>query len=533
MRFMKKANNRIWSKAVALLMLCSLVLPMVPTAEAEKIEVKEGKVEIYRYEWINTYEELTDQNIFPTGKRVPVMIAWENTNGEKPEQGGWGDGTLWYAKDSKDPDGNRVFKPVNSAPAGEGAFNYKAHESWILPVSYYTETFFSKEKMGHFHLERRSATDKEYYSEDNEGNKKPSPRFRMLVSERYLGQHYAGLWIYHIGELSYNSSWENNANQTWFKACDWNVRMFADNDKKYNADYRWGNVNFHYVSSGNDDHVKHKGNTMYVSDDGAEENGWDRNFRIYKETKWEFESYVEDITVQDGQTFRINKEMFVPDDVTITVEDGGLCVVNARLALNGQIKVEKGGTLIIEEGVAVCPFANESDKAGSIFIDGGNVLVMEGAKVVSDDTRSKITVNNGGSLINRGLVVARNLSVNTSGRVVNEPASAMALGMSLMENRGFIQEWTIQELYNALEPENLYSSVYLSDGGQLINRGMAKIGGSWGDSEGEEIPNPVVLKTRGTYLCRNEGGGIVDGLILHDAQYTSKMITYVDQWPQN
>ena len=125
--------------------------------------------------------------------------------------------------------------------------------------------------------------------------------------------------------------------------------------------------------------------------------------------------------------------------VTLTVADGGILSVGAGVFNDGTIKVNKGGTLIVKKNALVMPEETEK-KTGNIICDGGDLIVLSGARVVLEGPKGLDMKN--GTLENHGVIITRagmltDCIVNNRGALYRESWVRSA-------SRGAFMDWTPQ-----------------------------------------------------------------------------------------
>ena len=110
---------------------------------------------------------------------------------------------------------------------------------------------------------------------------------------------------------------------------------------------------------------------------------------------------------------------------TLTVKDGGILSIGSGLYNDGTIRVEKGGTLIIQQDAFLMPMNTDSG-TGNVICDGGDVIVYSGGKLVCEGVSGfKMTDanNNYGTVYNYGLIMATNLTLKGKARSVHNEGS--------------------------------------------------------------------------------------------------------------
>lgn len=98
-----------------------------------------------------------------------------------------------------------------------------------------------------------------------------------------------------------------------------------------------------------------------------------------------------------------NNYLRIAPGMTLTVEDGGILSVGTGVFNDGTIKIKKGGTLIVKEGAYVGP-KEYGQKLGNIVCEGGDVVVMPGAKIYLEGAAG-LKLSDDAHLVNNGLIV--------------------------------------------------------------------------------------------------------------------------------
>ena len=507
-----KKVKTVLRRVTSLLLACLVVLPLVPQASGEALQVERGKVTIYQFDWMNSYEELTDPNIFPEGQWVDIMLAWDDTTSSDS----WGNGKVWVAGRPINSKGHGTFKGNNNGYYDAyDEFGYWADESWYIGgdsgISIEAESFFTQNDWGHFRI-RRVGKDSDGDNETETANgKKDSPTFNFAVWDNE-GKHWGFGW--QKVSTPQTTSWTDN--RLWEEIYMENrqyeeltFQLFADPAQRDKADYRYGTINIFDPRSmvEFDPYFTHNGNTISMSWIYYAGKGWNRGFRVYTRTVRSFDVFVDDITVNKGVTFRIDEDVMLPDDTTITVKDGGVMVVNSHLILNGSVVVEEGGTVILNENATVSPYYNESDNSGSFDIRGGNVVMMDNAKLVSDSENSFISITEGGSLINNGLVVASHLRLSEAALLRNEAGSTFVIGHNIGDSHASAKADPISQILKEMSSTGTRSDISITGKSKFINRGKI-ISRASADS----IYMPVVVTVADAAVGRNEGNGTTEGI---------------------
>lgn len=508
-----KKRKTLWRSIVAMALVCCTVLPMVPQAAAAPLNVQMGKVTIYEYHWINTYEELTSDELFPENEWVDVVLAWdESMNDDK-----WNSGVIRFAGGAQNAAGESTFKITDE---GKKTFICTSDPAWRIGsgttegVAVNAETFYTQEKMGHMRLKRTGGYDNNDNNDSQTGSgSKKSPQFRFSITDGdgkdwYWGQEHIvtpGAAAWGPNKLNPYEYWEDN-----YEPYDATVRLFANPKKQNSKDYAYGSVHIFEARGTFDEdfYLRHDANRLFTEEYLFTKSSVERALRIYvRETK-EFDVFMDDITVGDGQTFRINEQVLVSDDVTITVEDGGVMVVNDHLGNNGKIVVEEGGTLIVEDGATITPLYAETGNtwANKIFLQGGNMIVHENGKVLSGGESAGISITGGGSLVNYGDIYTTLVYMSDAAYLRNENGGDLVIGVTFDNGLCLSVDGLagIPKNYFSLNPAGfleVYGRSKLVNCGKILTPGAA---GFFADAS-----LPYACGARASVV--NEDGGTMEG----------------------
>ena len=172
--------------------------------------------------------------------------------------------------------------------------------------------------------------------------------------------------------------------------------------------------------------------------------GWSDNdlkkFALYKRTALRMSALDGDLTVKSGAPMQTQNNLYVRSGKTITVEDGAVLTVRGVLYLDGQIKVKKGGTLILQNGACIQPLGRVNGATGespsdSITLEGGNLILLSGSRLLTGVFGRGLQTSGGASVLNCGTII--------------QASSARWDGLSL-ENRAngmLVTGWTIDSSY--------------------------------------------------------------------------------------
>ncbi len=203
---------------------------------------------------------------------------------------------------------------------------------------------------------------------------------------------------------------------------------------------------------------------------------WEFPFRIYSYRPVEYDAIVKSFTIGKGTTYSIDKQLIVDEGVIITVEDGGLLTVDRELLNNGKIIVKNGGTVVVNEGGYIMSYDQNAD--GKISLDGGNLVIMDGAKVICDQDRGTLDAKNGATILNRGmLMVGNNLSLNNNTCLINEAGAMLLVGGRIAKERGGVGAFSFEEIISRLDTEMF--TYLISNKSKIINKGVINQPPEW------------------------------------------------------
>lgn len=426
--------------------------------EAEQGDTQDaiGKVTLYEYHWVNTVDEL--MALANNRQWTDILLAWEHAD----NPGYSNRYRVWYTKEVWYDQGVPNYK---NGSAGEGTINeffYWSNECLGSDgySSAYEESFILPSKVGHFQVRLADWDDENpvdgYTTEA--GQEQPSPVFNFRFD---IGR---GRYVY-IGNNGFYDDEEDVE--------DYTVQLRLG---MRNEDDLYGSVWIINNMWGVDEMITRMGNSFGVSD-WTTSDYWEYPFRIYSSNTVEYDAIVKSFTVGRGATYSIDRRLILDEGVTITVEDGGILTVDNQLLNNGRIVVKNGGTVVVNEGGYI--MAYDAKKEGKITLDGGNLVIMDGAKVICDQNGGVLEAKNGASILNRGLLlVGDTLILNNNSYLKNESTAMLLLGGRITYMRGAIGAASFEDVKNNMVIEEF---TYLcSNKSKLINKGIisAPKGGS-------------------------------------------------------
>ena len=403
-----------------------------------------GKVTLYEYSWVNTVEEV--MALADNSKQwTDIILAWEDANGSgtsNPDKV-WYTKEVWYEENSPNYDNDTTeYQYWSNDTLGSDGYSSAHAETFLLPS-----------KTGHFQIKHTgwdSDNPIDGY-EDAAGKTQNSPKFQFRFGIGNQKNLYVGEW---------------NFKENPGDAEDYTVQLRLgkeDSDDIYGSMHifinkGWGASDVCFTRAGN---RLDKSLSWYSKD-------WEFPFRIYTCRPVEYDAIVKSFTIGKGASYSIDKQLIVNEDVTITVENGGVLMVDKELLNNGKIFVKNGGTVIVNEGG--CIMSYDQNASGEITLNGGNMIIMDGAKVICDQSGGSLLAENGATILNRGLLMVGNMLIMNKNAVLKNESNAMLLlGGRIARERGGIGAFAFDEI--ASRVENNSFGYLLSQNAKIINKG--------------------------------------------------------------
>ena len=408
-----------------------------------------GKVTLYEYSWVNTVEEL--MALASNKEWANIMLAWEDADGSgtsNPDKV-WYTKEIWYEEDKLNySNANTEYYYYSNDTLGSDGYSSPYAESFILPT-----------RVSHFQMKFTGWDSHNPISgyTDAEGKSQDSPMFQIRFD---VGR---GKYIY-FG----NDHFEEDSGD----ALDYTtqLRLGKAHDEDISGSFyifrSMGGAAFDWLVD--DEYLTRKNNRLDVSNDNGSKY-WEYPFRIYTYRPVEYDAVVKSFTIGKGATYSIDKQLIVDKGVTITVEDGGVLMVDRGLLNNGKIVVKNGGTVIVNEGGYI--MAYDKNALGEITLNGGNMIIMDGGKVICDQSGGSLLAENGATILNRGLLMVGNMLIMNKNAVLKNESNAMLLlGGRIARERGGIGAFAFDEI--ASRVENNSFGYLLSQNAKIINKGV-------------------------------------------------------------
>jgi hypothetical protein len=404
-----------------------------------------GKVNLYEYSWVDTVEEL--MALAGSDGWSDIMLAWEDADGSgtsNPDK-------VWYTKEIWNDEenlpnysnANTEYYYYSNDTLGSDGYGSPYAESFILPS-----------KVSHFQMKFVGWDDDNPVSgyTNGEGKSQDSPMFQIRFDVGRGKYYYLG-----------NDNFEEDPSDAEDYTAQ--LRLGKAQDENISGSFHiFRNIGGWLVD---DEYLTRKNNRFDVSNDNASKY-WEYPFRIYTYRPVEYDAIVKSFTIGKGATYSIDKQLIVDKGVTITVEDGGVLMVDRGLLNNGKIVVKNGGTVIVNEGGYI--MAYDKNALGEITLNGGNMIIMDGGKVICDQSGGSLLAENGATILNRGLLMVGNMLIMNKNAVLKNESNAMlVVGGRITRERGSIGTFTFDEI--ASRVENNSFGYLLSQNAKIINKG--------------------------------------------------------------
>lgn len=407
-----------------------------------------GKVTLYEYSWVNTTDEM-----LALGNRdgwSDVVLAWEDADGggtTNPDK-------VWYTKEVWYEDEKPNYENGSFWEGTVNEYFYWSNDYWGTDgySSPYADAFILPNQVGHFQVKRVGWDDDNPVSgyTDPEGKTVKSPVFHFRFD---IGR---GRYVYIGNNYFYDD---------------------ADDAEGYTAQLRlgrtgeedlYGSVWLINNMTGEDEMITRKKNRFDVSNWGSS-GYWEFPFRIYTYQAVEYDAIVKSFAIGKGATYSIDRRLILDEGVTITVEDGGVLMVDNQLLSNGHIVVKNGGTVIVNEGGYIMAYNQKAE--GKITLDGGNLIILDGAKVICDEGGGTLQADNGSTILNRGLLMVGDaLTLNGNSCLKNEASAMLVVGGDITRERGSIDAFNFSEITARVSNANF---TYICAGdSRIVNKGI-------------------------------------------------------------
>ena len=144
--------------------------------------------------------------------------------------------------------------------------------------------------------------------------------------------------------------------------------------------------------------------------------------------------------IGNGQTMVLDKLSFLKPNASIVVNKGGTLFVTGEFINSGTIMIN-GGTMVLQKGAWMHANNTSQNVDGKIYIEGGDLIVREGARMVNFDPdlrknehQCSLYIKPGGMLVNRGLIaLSGDVNVWATGEFKNQ--GVLAIGCLFLNSK--------------------------------------------------------------------------------------------------
>ena len=455
-----KAYGRPLRRLAALAMTCVLAFTLAPGLfpQAKAVELPEAALTtVTYYEWkrVKTRNDLPIVSKWGDTDRIPLLIF------DKKEE----DGTTtpyYFSADSDHTvidDEETGYLHFNGAPCSE-----------IPELAGFPDTFFTNYNPTgmtcevaysdlHFAGGDLQKTDDDGTIDKGNAN----ARVIYLSPSFYLGQ--AGFFAPYLVDYRtysdflwrksyHSSSWNSLITANWSVITpDVYLKKYgADDEYKEKVNVDGGRVIMQLNLRGQDAVLDVNGKSNRIELDFW--NSRDTYWRMYIGTARTYNVINTDYTVQKGQLLNLDGDIRIGDGKTITVEEGAVLSINGNIFNNGHI-YNKGGTILVQSNGCIQSYLPEDkNDYGGIGLDGGDLVIRAGGRVMTGVTKyddrwgNGLKLQNGASIINQGtLITSGNVNVNEDCVVENRKDGAILVGYAMKENqRGTLHHALLSEI---------------------------------------------------------------------------------------
>ena len=445
----RKGKNRIATKLTAVLLSAVLILSClgVPdqTACADELEVK-GTVQLYKWTRVDNLNELPrDRNLFT------VMLLW--TSGvnkfdvsENRFKGVtyYSDKLKYYYYEGEDYKGDDVlYTYLYNAPSENS--NYL-----VIPGN---QSFYSKTNLSSIQIQYLDDDKDNYYTARNlgYGTYWYCPKYAIKVNNQYLFAWYLKTHISLVD--SYETSLGGLIRQ-----CDWTIQ---GDEGRYKI--------FCNLKGAVDNYLQTSGNQISSN---REANAGD--FMIYIRSTENFSAIEKDYTVKAGQILTIEESVYIKDDVTLTIEDGGILSVKGQLFNDG--KILNKGTMMVNENACVCPFEPTSTFGGEITCDGGDIIIMENAKLLAGNGSCRLKLQNGATCVNYGYLIGAGTLEMDNSLIENKKTGHIYINYQLGKHPDYMKNASsVSEVEKYLTKGRNNYTLTMKNNSKIVNRGALNV----------------------------------------------------------
>ena len=176
------------------------------------------------------------------------------------------------------------------------------------------------------------------------------------------------------------------------------------------------------------------GSTLYSQGNSTVGDGYE--FEIFYAEPQIVSYLTSDFEVVNGQSSNLDGPIIIPEGRTITVKNGGVLSLKGWIINNGTIKVEEGGTLLVQEDTMVSTTEEKAGKTNGRIACDGVMIVAPGAKVQCGGVDG-LKFGEGAQCVNYGALIAENLTVYTDHTIENRGSSSCVFAGWGIQDTGF------------------------------------------------------------------------------------------------
>ena len=455
-----KAYGRPLRRLAALAMTCVLAFTLAPGLfpQAKAVELPEAALTtVTYYEWkrVKTRNDLPIVSKWGDTDRIPLLIF------DKKEEDGTT--TPYYFNADSDhtviDDEETGYLHFNGAPCSE-----------IPELAGFPDTFFTNYNPtgmtceGAYRELTKAGADLQKTGDDGTIDKEnANARVICLWPGFELGE--AGWTAPYLVdyETYWHFLWRKGYHSTLYSTlvtANWSVitpdvylkKYGADDEYKEKVNVDGGRVIMQLNLRGQDAVLDVNGKSNRIELDFW--NSRDTYWRMYIGTARTYNAINTDYTVQKGQLLNLDGDIRIGAGKTITVEEGAVLSINGNLFNNGHI-YNKGGTILVQSNGCIQSYLPEDkNDYGGIGLDGGDLVIRAGGRVMTGVTTyddrwgNGLKLQNGASIVNQGtLITSSNISVNEDCVVENRKDGAILVGYAMKENqRGTLHHALLSEI---------------------------------------------------------------------------------------
>ena len=443
-----KAYGRPLRRLAALAMTCALACTLAPGLfpQAKAVELPEAALTtVTYYEWkrVKTKDDLPAE--WDTHKWAPLLIF------DKKEEDG--KTTPYYFNADSDhtviDDEETGYLHFNGAPCSE-----------IPELSGFPDTFFTS-------YNPTGMTCWRAWNDDDGENGDArvlylSPSFR-LGEAGFFAPYLVDYDKYDYFLEHGNSLAEGTKASKWWWTlvrANWSVITPDVYLKKYGADDEYeekvnvdgGRVIMEMNLRGDDAVLDVNGESNKIELDFWKSR--DTYWRMYIGTEITYNVINTDYTVQKGQMLNLDGDIRIGDGKTITVEEGAVLSINGNIFNNGHI-YNKGGTILVQgNGCIQSYLPKDKNDYGGIGLDGGDLVIRAGGRVMTGVTKyddrwgNGLKLQNGAAIVNQGtLITSGNVNVNSGSTLENRKSGTILLGYRMNDwNKGTLHQASAKDV---------------------------------------------------------------------------------------